>query len=270
MIAPSETLPPFIGFDHIAGEYDQVFESNPITPLIRPLIWKSLLAYFIPGTHILELNCGTGTDAIHLAESGIRVTATDSSAKMIACAQEKARTKAVSHLIDFHQMPFENLHKLGNTKFDGAFSNFGGLNCAVNPSRILETLAGLVKPGAGIVVCLINKVSVWEIASFLLRGNLRSAFRRFRKSPVDVRIKNAIVKISYYTPREFGRLLSPWFTIEKVYGLNIISPSPNSRKFASRYPKITTALLRFDERIRSHYPWKSLGDHFVIEARRNS
>jgi len=262
-------VPSTPGFDQVAGTYDRIFEGNPITARIRPILWKSLVTHFKPGTTILELNCGTGTDAIHLAQQGIHVTATDASGRMIARGEEKARAQGLSHLIDFRRLPFEHLTDLAPVKFDGAFSAFGGLNCTPHLTSILETLAGLVKPSASIILCLINKVSLWEIGSFLLRGKVSSAFRRMRQSPVNVPVGNTVLDIFYYTPQGVTRTLSRWFTIEKIYGLNILSPSPNSRGFAGRHPKLTTALLDLDDRIRAYPPWHSLGDHFVIEARRN-
>ncbi|MBI3365556.1 MAG: methyltransferase domain-containing protein, partial [Ignavibacteriae bacterium] len=219
MTSPSHPVNFPASFDVLAQTYDQVFEDNPITARIRPIFWRSLLAHFKTGDHVLELNCGTGTDAIMLAENGVQVTAIDSSERMIAGAEEKAREKGVSQLIRFQQRSFEHLVTLGRMKFDGAFSNFGGLNCTSNIDPVLETLSGLLKPHASVVVCMINKFSLWEMVSFLLRGNLRSAFRRMRRQPTTVRLGSSTVEVCYYTPKEFIRILSPYFEIEHVYGL---------------------------------------------------
>ena len=48
--------------------------------MLRGRVWQTLERTFTPGQHILELACGTGEDALWLAQRGIQVTATDGSA----------------------------------------------------------------------------------------------------------------------------------------------------------------------------------------------
>ena len=49
---------------------------------------------FPPGARILEINCGTGNDAVFLARSGMHVTATDISPMMIEETKRKAGSTA--------------------------------------------------------------------------------------------------------------------------------------------------------------------------------
>jgi SAM-dependent methyltransferase len=67
---------------------------RPSTELIRTLD----LGFVAPGRAI-ELGCGTGTNAIYLAEQGFRVTAVDISAVAIDRARQKAQTAGVR--VDF-------------------------------------------------------------------------------------------------------------------------------------------------------------------------
>ncbi|MBI1808030.1 MAG: methyltransferase domain-containing protein [Ignavibacteria bacterium] len=253
-------------FDLTADDYDRVFERNPITNHIRPIVWRSLLSNFNNGDNVLELNCGTGTDAIMLAEHGIHVTATDSSLQMIEQAREK--TASLNLDINFLQLEFEQIDSLAPVTYDGAFSNFGGLNCATDAQSILLKLSRLLKPGSTFIACLLNKVCVWEIASFLSRGKITKAFRRLPKTGVETRIAKTMIHVYYYSPARFARILSPWFKVTNVYGLNIFSPSPNSRTFTSSHPIVTNRLLAMDKYIRHLYPFYALGDHFVVAAER--
>ena len=255
-------------FDPAAGDYDRLFEENPITKRIRPLVWQSLLNRFRPGTRVLELNCGTGTDAIMLAGQGIRVTAIDASERMIEQAQRKIRQKHLEPSVTLKHMKFEDLDALYGDTFDGAFSNFGGLNCTGELLPTMAKLSTLIRPEGYFIACVMNRVALWEMISFLAKGNWSSTFRRLRRDGAEVFLGGASAPVWYYSPGQFKKLIAPWFLVENTYGLNILSPSPSSRSFALRYPDATGRLLELDGRIRFRFPWYALGDHFVVEARR--
>src|SRR5439155_636698 len=55
----------------------------------RDTIWHELDRVFRPGQHILEINCGTGVDAIYLASRGVDVLACDSAPRMIEVARKR-------------------------------------------------------------------------------------------------------------------------------------------------------------------------------------
>src|ERR1051326_2830330 len=172
-------------FDRAAIEYDRLFEENPVTETIRPLVWRSMLNRFKPGSHILELNCGTGTDAIMLAGHGMHVTATDASAEMISQARSKIRQHHVESSVTLKRMNFEDIHSMNGETFDGAFSNFGGLNCARELPPTLAGLSAVMKPGSYFIACVMNRISLWEIISFLARGRWSAAFRRLPSGGAD-------------------------------------------------------------------------------------
>ncbi|MCB9152594.1 MAG: class I SAM-dependent methyltransferase [Caldilineae bacterium] len=122
-------------FDAAAGSYDADFTGTLLARWLREAVWSVLADTFVPGDRVLELGCGTGEDAVWLAQRGIHVTATDASLAMLDTAQRKAMAAGVSELIDFaafdlaaaasDRLPFTD-HRL---PFTGAFSNFGPLNC---------------------------------------------------------------------------------------------------------------------------------------------
>src|ERR1700722_6109350 len=78
-------------FDHLAEDYDQIFTNSLIGRAQRNAVWKVLTETFSQNDNILELNCGTGEDAIFLAGSGISVLACDASRQMIVRAKERLR-----------------------------------------------------------------------------------------------------------------------------------------------------------------------------------
>jgi ubiquinone/menaquinone biosynthesis C-methylase UbiE len=63
----TQTTTAGLAFDALAGEYDKMFTTSLIGRAQREAVWDVLDRTFFPGEKILELNCGTGEDALHLA-----------------------------------------------------------------------------------------------------------------------------------------------------------------------------------------------------------
>lgn len=259
-------------FDLAASRYDAEFDASPVVFHLRSMIWGRLMQHFPAGSHLLELNCGTGTDAIYLARHGVRVTATDASQEMIEVARQKVSRAGLSDAIVLKQVSFGEISRLAERNavfsFDGVFSNFGGLNCENNLEDVLQKLAALLKPGAMFVACVMNKLAIGEIVSFVSRGNFRHASRRLQRKEVYAEMGASRVPVRYYTPRQFRRLASPWFEHAGTIGLSILSPYPHARTFMRRHPKLSSLLLDIDGRIASLPLFRNLGDHFVIELRK--
>ncbi len=252
-------------FDGEAVAYDEAFEGREIARRIRSVVWSAAQRNFQAGDQVLDLGCGTATDAIMLAQRGIRVTAIDSSARMIQRAGEKISLLDLGHMIELRELTYESLENLDKT-FNGVLSNFGALNCSSDLSHVFTTIHSVLRPGASMVICLLNKYSLWEMASFLLRG--KSPFRRWRNEAVPVRLREGEVQVKYYSLTEVCRMIERDFQLRAAYGLSIVSPPPGSNSFISTHPGVTERLLQFEEKIRSVPPWRLLGDHILIEARR--
>ena len=56
---------------------------------MRRAVWARCAARFAPGSRVLEMNCGTGEDALWLVHRGVQVFATDVSPAMLQVAQSK-------------------------------------------------------------------------------------------------------------------------------------------------------------------------------------
>src|SRR5579863_1282907 len=80
---------PGLAFDTIAEQYDDIFTRSLIGRAQRDAVWHVLEETFRAGDHVLELNCGTGEDALFLSRLGVSVFACDVSEKMIAVAARR-------------------------------------------------------------------------------------------------------------------------------------------------------------------------------------
>ena len=110
-------------FDIMAETYDEDFTLSSIGQLQRACVWDaigSLVNNKLVPLKILEINCGTGEDAIHFAKLGHQVMATDLSATMIAKAGNKlARLGHDANNLNLQQCGFNELYKqLGHEQFD--------------------------------------------------------------------------------------------------------------------------------------------------------
>ena len=139
-----------VSFDTIASDYDSTFSQSWLGRDLRTRVQRRLLETFSPPATLLELNCGTGEDCLFLARNGFQVVATDVSGKML----EVSARKAAGHLdrIRFQRLDLNLPRQLKGGPFDGAFSNFGGLNCVPDLDPIVRFLAEKVRPGGSLLL----------------------------------------------------------------------------------------------------------------------
>ncbi|MDH3252968.1 MAG: class I SAM-dependent methyltransferase, partial [Ignavibacteria bacterium] len=233
----------------------------------RRAIQSIISRYFERGTRILEINCGTGTDAIALARQGVHVLATDVSSAMIARVEKKVRDQDLTAFVHTRQLAFEQLDLLESGTFDGCLSNLGGLNCAMSLAPVARQVSRVTKPGSCIIAVVMNRWSVWEMVSFLLRGNVRGAFRR-AKGEALAKIGEHVIRVQYYSPSAFVGCFQPWFSPVEITGINIFTPSPGSTVANSLLRPLLPALRQLERVLSLHYPFNCMGDHFCAVLRR--
>jgi len=84
-------ITPEAPFDVVSRTYDSTFSASEIGRAQRRSVWEAMDRTFQKGQRILEINCGTGIDALHLAGRGVEVVACDSASGMIAVAAASRR-----------------------------------------------------------------------------------------------------------------------------------------------------------------------------------
>src|SRR5580693_9152881 len=198
---------------NVAAEtYDLDFANTLIGRAQRESIWKEIGKVFTVGERILELNCGTGIDAVFLANRGVRILGCDIAPRMIELAQRRANSTQTNEQIDFRVLATENIESLDKEGlFDGAFSNFSGLNCVEDLQAVAQKLARLLRPGARLVVCVIGRFVPWEIAWHLAHGNPARAFLRFEKVTVGRMAEDGLVSVHYPSVCKVARIFAPGF-----------------------------------------------------------
>ncbi|HRQ40291.1 MAG TPA: class I SAM-dependent methyltransferase [Chloroflexota bacterium] len=275
-------------FDAFAPTYDADFTHTWLGQLLRQRVWRVLAQQFTAGRHLLELACGTGEDAVWLAQQGILVTATDGSAEMVRATAVKAEQAGVSERVTAVPLSLQDLvagrnpysvtrhpimdyrlritdYGLPITDYDGVVSNFGGLNTIGEWRPLAESLAGLVKSGGKLVLVVMGPWCPWEVGWHLLHGEWGTAVRRFRSSAPAAIGKNTI-PIWYPSARRLRQEFAPWFDHVHTESLGLWLPPSYLGHLVERWPRLFTRLNRWERRTaRLTGGW---GDHYVLVLER--
>ena len=144
---------------------------------------------------------------------------------MIAVAQSRKAAEAQGSDIEFRLLPTEQLNQLSREQFDGALSNFGGLNCVEDLSSVAADLANLLKPGAPLILCLANRVCASEMLWYGVQGNWEKAFRRLRRNGIEASLGSTCVHVWYPRVAELQRMFAPWFRLTSYRGVGVFCSS---------------------------------------------
>jgi len=254
-------------FDGLALEYDAEFTATSLGSVLRAMVWRRYESCLAGRERLLEIGCGTGEDAVHLARRGHRVLATDASAQMVHIGQAKAERAGVADRIRFLCLPMEKLAaKLAGEVFDGTYSNFGAVNCVSHLEASIAGLATLLKAGAPLVWVVMGRFVPWEWAWYLARGEARKAFRRL--SPAGVEWRG--LTINYPTPTSLQRALRPHFSSRGARSLGFALPPSYAGHWLERSPRALAALTRLERAAQDWPGCASLADHYILEATRRT
>jgi SAM-dependent methyltransferase len=272
MSAPSAAFQQQVGsaFDAVAEQYDHIFTNSLIGRAQRHVVWTVASQTFHRGDHILELNCGTGEDALFLARLGMSVFACDASEKMITVATRRRALEAPRSPVRFEVLPTEyiaDLHIFG--PFDGVFSNFSGLNCVADLGAVARQLSILLKSGGRFLLCVSTRVCLWETAWFLTHGRVGRAFRRW-KGRSAASFGELAVEVRYPTVGALQKIFSPSFALRSWRGVGVAVPPSYLEHLARRYPMALLKLRAIDSVISGWPVFRALGDHVLLLLERKA
>lgn len=250
-------------FDTYAATYDEHFSNSLIGKAQRSAVHR----YSLNNTHffkkdVLEINCGTGEDALWLAKQGANVLATDISSGMIEVAKQKTDNRNV----EFKQMAAQNIENLVPGKFGTIFSNFGGLNC-LSPEELKKFRDGCVKLQGHkdqIVLVIMGRKCLWERFYFgWMKKDRTRAERRSQRDGVEAVIGEKRSMVYYYSPREIKELFGNkyWHVNTKPIGLFV---PPSYLEFYFKRNKTLFHFLIFLDRIFSFSFLSDHADHYII------
>jgi ubiquinone/menaquinone biosynthesis C-methylase UbiE len=249
--------------------FDQIYSANTIIQYKRKRVRDHVEQYIKSNSNILELNAGTGEDAIYFAQQGHYIHATDISAGMQKELFQKIKTNHLEENISCETRSFTDLENLEHKgPYDLIFSNFAGLNCTNELHKVLNSFFPLLKPGGIATLVILPKFCLWETI-LLFKGKFKTAFRRFfsiqgRKAHIE----GEYFLCWYYNPSFIKRKLKKDFEVMSIEGLCTLVPPSYIENFAEKHPKAYQFLKNKEDKWKAKWPWRSIGDYYIISLRR--
>jgi len=256
-------------FTRTAAKYDAFGDDHPHLTRIRRKVYAAVERAVAPGSRILELNAGTGTDAVHLARHGFSVHATDIAPGMLERIRDKVAAGQLEGRVTVQDCSFLDLDRVTGAPYDAVLSNLGGLNCAADLASVLGGLDQVLVPGGTAVLVVMPPICLWEL-SLVFTGQFRLAVRRLSRGGTRAHLEGREFTVHYFTPRQVAAALGPRYEVVTVEGLSVITPTAESKNLAKRHPAVYRTLARIDDRLAPHAPFSRWGDFFVLTARRRA
>jgi|GEM_PF-44288 len=251
-------------FDRLAPRYDALWTNSAAGRLQRETVWREIDALFRPGSRILDLGCGTGEDAMHLARRGMHVYAIDIAPGMVEIARRRIEASGLGERVTCETLAIEDLPRLRSRgPFDGGLANFGVLNCVDDLRAAARNLAELVRPQGFVAICLLSRFCAWEWLWYLLQADTARAFRRVRRGPVETSLG---FPVFYSGMREVVAAFQPYFKLARVRGVGVFTPPSYVRAGSG----CSSALALLDRVFASWPVLRSAGDHTLTTFRRRN
>jgi len=260
-------------FDALAAGYDESFTHSFVGRHARARVWTQLDAAFPFGARVLEFGCGTGEDACHLAARGVHVYATDTSPGMVAATAHKAAQRRYTTQVHVAQLDMDTLEGPAtlaarfpglSCPLDGAYADFGALNCVQDLPRFAAALAACLRPGARVLWNVMGPHCPWEWLWFLARLRPRDAFRRLRPGGTPWRG----LRIHYPGPRACAAAFAPYFAPCGLIAVNTFLPPSYAEAGLARIPGLLPLLARADAATHRHRAAAAMADHYLITLER--
>jgi ubiquinone/menaquinone biosynthesis C-methylase UbiE len=258
-------------FNKQAKSFDETYSTNSIIQYKRKRVRDHVKEFLNQESHILELNSGTGEDAIWFAQQGHHVHATDIAEEMQKVLARKVKDYNLTGMISSEICSFNRLQQLKNKgPFDMIFSNFAGLNCTGSLDKVLQSFDEILKPGGFVTLVILPKFCLWETLA-LFKGKFKTATRRFfSRNGVRAHLEGEYFTCWYYNPSYVVQHSKKKFELLKLEGLCSIVPPSYIEQFAEKHPKLFAFLKSWEDKYRDRWPWKNVGDYYIISLRKRT
>ncbi len=250
-------------FDTYAQTYDDHFTNSLIGKAQREQVYKWLLKFMtFQAGHVLEVNCGTGEDALWMAKQGANVLATDISTGMVEIAKKKSDNTA----IEFKQLDCKHIGSLKLNTYNLIFSNFGGLNC-LSKDELKEFETGcsvLQNKNDQLAFVIMSSNCWWEKFYFTLKKNRSTATRRKNRDGVNTVLDGNHFTTYYYSPKEIKELFNLNYNHVSTKPIGFFVPPSYLSGYFKKHKLLFRVLKSLDRIFGNSSFLSNSADHYLI------
>jgi hypothetical protein len=187
---------------------------------------------------------------------------------VVACDTPEGMIQLGNPPVQLTLLPAEHLSKRRpGALFDGALSNFSGLNSVADLNRTARDLASMVTLGAPVIICLSTRFCLSETLWFLFHAKVRKAFRR-SFAIATVKVGSRVVKIHYPALKEVRKSFSPSFLMRSCTGIGIAAPPTFLEPIFRKHSRVVGLLRRIDMGVSQLPLFRTIGDHMLLRFER--
>lgn len=242
--------------------YDAFGENHANMARMRQKFYDHIAAVMPSGGRLLEINAGTGQDAVELVRRGFRVHATDFAPGMVAAIEEKVGRYGLADRLTVEARSFTELDGLTSGPFDGVYSNSGGLNCIADLTAVTRQLPALLRPGGRVTAVIMPRICPWELA--VIPKDFRVGTRRLHRNGIVAHVEGVYFRTWYFSARQATRAFGPRFRRVRLEGLSVLTPTADNKTFAVNHPRFFGALVRLDDALATVPPFSGWGDFYIL------
>ena len=251
-------------YTRIAAGYDDSVAGDA---WMRRALHAHCARVFRPGEQVLDIGCGTGLDAVFLAQHGVRVLGVDASPGMLEQARTHVTSAGVEPLVELRLCDASDLDALKlQSELDGAISAFAALNTVPDLDAFAKSLRNMIRPRGRGIVHMLNRFSLWEFLGACMHHDWRAARMTGRASTRPFTIGGQPVPHRMYTWRTAcAHFQAHDFSLRGVYGLGALRPPHTVRRIPSGAVRV---LERLDVRLGGLPRLRDAGRFFVLDLER--
>lgn len=250
-------------FSKQAAAYDRDDAANPILGAMRAQVYDHIDQYLGKECNILELNAGTGIDALRFVKKGHNVHCVEVAGGMVNEIKNKISANALESRWSVYQKSFTDLESVDVQHIDYVFSNMGGLNCTKDLRAVFQPLVPKLNPGAVLTLVIMTHLSPWDWLSFFtLRW--RHATRRLGRGPVMAHLLGETFEVFYHSIADTKKALGTKFKLVQTESLGLFLPPPDKTYLPKNFPRLFSMLKKIDRSTRNIFPFNRVGDHVVM------
>jgi ubiquinone/menaquinone biosynthesis C-methylase UbiE len=254
-------------FDSASEEYDYTISHNYINTWIRKRSIDELHKITKPSDVLLEIGCGTGSEAVQISKQVKGIVATDISEKMLELLKRKVKARHLDHKVIAARSRAAEISSIKDLLPEGkvrvAYSFDGALNCERDIDRVPGELSRVIAEDGYFLCSIRNILCLPEALSHSLVMQFDKMSTR-KHQPTMVSVGGLDIPSFYYSPRRFAQVFRSYFRVKKMIGLPAFLPPAYLSNYYLQAGKPGRILEKLELVLGDRFPFNRVGDQTLF------